>query len=267
MKGKGVIGATGPRTRRGKERSSQNARKHGLTASRILPSEAELVDALFEEYRKEFRLEGAAEFGIGRKLAYNELRLRQIIDYETYRFEVAEAYAVFQGTDRQFRSHFEAVFLRNGPDAGVVPSRRLPASVAKQYLSNLKTRVESRGPQTDEDVKALAHIYGKEMDMLAGTVILNYCAFDRLGNADPEALQNLTAEILRSIDAAIEVEQMRSQLQSAAESIEFANDAPILAPDTELEQINRYRTQYERQRSRLLNELRIIRGIKRGDDR
>lgn len=172
-----------------------------------------------------------------------------------------------QGADRQVRSPFEAVFLRNGEGAGVVHSRRLPASVAKQYLSNLKTRVESRGPQTDVDVKALAHIYGKEMDMLAGTVLLNYCAFDRLGNADPEALQNLTAEILRSIDAAIGVEQVRSQLQSAADSVEFASDAPILAPDTELEQINRYRTQYERQRSRLLNELRIIRGLKRGDDR
>jgi hypothetical protein len=70
-------GATGPRTQKGKVRSSQNARKHGLTASKILPSEAELVDALFDGYCKEFQLEDAAELGIGRKLAYNELRLRQ----------------------------------------------------------------------------------------------------------------------------------------------------------------------------------------------
>ena len=112
-----------------------------------------------------------------------------------------------QGADRQVRSPFEAVFLRNGEGAGVVHSRRLPASVAKQYLFNLKTRVESRGPQTDVDFRALAHIYGNEMDMLAGAVILNYWAFDGLGNADPEALQNLTAEILRSIDAAIDAEQ------------------------------------------------------------
>lgn len=175
-----------------------------MTASKILPSEADLVDALFKQYCNEFQLEGAAELGIGRKLAYNELRLRHITDYETYRFEVAEARAAFQGTDRQLRGHFEAVFLRNAQDGGTVPARRLPASIAKQHLFNLKTRVESRGPQTEVDIQALAHIYGKEMDILAANIILGYCTLERLRNtADAEALRKLTAEVIRSIDAAI----------------------------------------------------------------
>ena len=187
--------------------------------------------------------------------------------YETHRFEVAEAYAAFQGTDRQFRRHFEATFLRNGEHVGAVPSRRLPASIAERYLLNLKARVESRGPQTDVDIKALAHIYGKEVDILAGNIILKYGALDRLKNTvDNEALQGLTTDITDSIDVAITAEHVRSSLQSAADRVEFASDAPVLAPDAELEQINRYRTQYERQRSRLLKELGIVRRLKEGDN-
>lgn len=255
--------ATGPRTLKGKAKSSQNARKHGLTASKILPGEAEIVDILFEEYREEFGLEGAAEFGIGRKLAYNELRLRQIRDYETYRFEVAEARAAFQHTDRQRRSKFEACFFRNGHDGGTAPSRRLPALVAERYLFNLKTRVESRGPQIEEDTEALAHIYGKETDTLAGDIVLSYSELELLRDtADTDALQKLTTEVIRSIEAAIAAEQKRAILQFRADCVEFASDAPVLAPDTELDRIHRYRTQYERERSRLLNELVIIRRLK-----
>jgi len=258
---RGKKGATGPRTKQGKSRSSQNARKHGLLATTIQPSEAQQLEYPFEAFREELQLNGAAELAIGRELSHIELGLRRIRDYETHRFKVADTYGALQNADRRFRKPFEAVFLRR--DGGKAPSRRLPAVTAERYLSDLKTRVESHGPQK-EIVQTVTNIYGREMDILGATIITRYASFEHVQNtADPETLQELKAEIIESIDLAIATERVRSNMQFVADSVEFADDAPVLAPDTELERIHRYRTQYERQRTRLLNDLIMIRSVKR----
>ena len=64
---------TGPRTANGKRRSSQNARKHALSAQKLMPVECELVDVLADGICEEFRLDGTLASVIGYDLAQNEI--------------------------------------------------------------------------------------------------------------------------------------------------------------------------------------------------
>jgi hypothetical protein len=76
--------STGPRTPEGKARSSQNARKHGLTAREVLITEKEREE--FEEflaaYQADLRPQGMLEQDLFNQLVHAAWNLRRIRLYE-----------------------------------------------------------------------------------------------------------------------------------------------------------------------------------------
>jgi len=79
----------GPTTAEGKARSSQNALKHGLTATfKILPGESQQdFEALLEAHRTDHRPVGALEEELVRSLAIARWRLARVAALEAHLFE------------------------------------------------------------------------------------------------------------------------------------------------------------------------------------
>lgn len=257
--------ATGPRTGQGKNRSARNAREHRLSDTTDHWDEAELVEALFREYRKELHLRGAIEIAIGRKLASNEFRMRQVTDYEAHQFEVAEAFTALQTADRQLRQGFEEFFVRditihNGVE---VPARRIPARFAAKYLQDLRDRIARRGILMQDDRQTVVYVYGKETDCLGATIITHLAKSE---SADSETLSQITHDVIASIDLAIEQEKCRSAVHAFLQDSEFASEAQLI-PDAEMKRIKSLRIYYERQRIRLFEELVLVRRLKKNASR
>ena len=81
----GKNGSTGPRTEEGKQRSSQNAIKHGLFARKLVLLDGETeqqFDELHERYRAEYKLCGATEDGLVRRLTELDWRLKRVFNLE-----------------------------------------------------------------------------------------------------------------------------------------------------------------------------------------
>ena len=76
--------STGPRTEEGKARSSQNARKHGLTSAQIvLPFEdREEFEELQAEYRADVRPHGALQETLFDQLVASSWKLRRLLRME-----------------------------------------------------------------------------------------------------------------------------------------------------------------------------------------
>jgi hypothetical protein len=256
-------GPTGPRTPNGKRRSSQNARKHALSAQKLTPVEYELVGVLADGICKEFCLNGTLASAIGYDLAQNEIYRKRVEGYAAHQFKIADANAEVQNGDRMLRKQFEANFRPDIAGAGrqedVVP--RLPATTAAIFLSKLKKSIELPGPNAEEDLDRLHWIYGSEMDMVGGAISFHYWSFNHHKN-DHNAEQ-YRSRVLEAIELAIKIEQGRSIQQGVAELVEFNPDAPVLPNDEIIDRIHRHRSTYERRRSRLLGDLKMIQDLKR----
>ena len=70
--------STGPRTQRGKARSSQNAAKHWIESGRILPDEQEEAAILRSGLEEDFRPDGLIEHEIIDDLVLNRLHKRRV---------------------------------------------------------------------------------------------------------------------------------------------------------------------------------------------
>ncbi len=76
--------STGPRTPEGKARSSQNARKHGLTAREVLVTEAEREEFadFLAAFQEDLRPEGMLEQDLFNQLVHAAWNLRRLRLYE-----------------------------------------------------------------------------------------------------------------------------------------------------------------------------------------
>ena len=77
--------STGPRTPAGKARSSQNSRKHGLTASDLVigPEDREEFDQLLQQFRNDVAPQGALQLTLFHQLVAAAWNLRRIRRMET----------------------------------------------------------------------------------------------------------------------------------------------------------------------------------------
>jgi hypothetical protein len=77
--------STGPRTPEGKASSSQNARKHGLTASELIigPEDREQFDALLADFQSDVAPQGAIQQTLFDELVASAWNLRRIRRMET----------------------------------------------------------------------------------------------------------------------------------------------------------------------------------------
>jgi len=100
---KKTVRSTGPKSEQGKAKSSLNAVRHGLTSSRVLPDEIEMVEAFVLELSEHYRPQSPLEVLQIQRIAFCRAKLAKLIDIEVAGREVAR---------REIELHPEVVMAR-----------------------------------------------------------------------------------------------------------------------------------------------------------
>lgn len=260
-------GSTGPRTQRGKTRSSQNAAKHWVESRRILPEEREEAAILRSGVEEDLKPEGLIEHEIIDDLTLNRL-LRRRIDMaftrEFSRATIEKKIEVEKNNLRPVTRYWlrEAELL-HGHSAE--PAQRLDPGNCIKELQRLKERVGDRGPD-EEDLTFIRKIYGDEPTHGGALLMLMLTEFGDIKTEKDEAVaairrKDLHEGILDALQAEIENEKFRQKLAWNLLAIEVSSDFQEPARH-ELETLLRYRAANTREFNSLLDSLERIRRLR-----
>ena len=155
--------STGPRTPKGKARSSQNAAKHWIESRRILPEEQEEAAILRRGFEQDFQPEGLIEHEIIDDLVFNRLHKRRIDIATTREFSkatVEKAIELGENNERPVARYWLRLTNVQGMHS-VEPAERVPPGLCIGALQGLMKRIGDRGPQS-EDLAFLRTVYGDQ---------------------------------------------------------------------------------------------------------
>ena len=152
---------TGPRTPKGKEKSKQNALKHGIFAKAVVlkgESQAEF-DALLNGLREDFQPVGTLEEGLVEMLAVTRWRQRRLLIAEGAEVEAGRMFVAwdFLQKRREEAAGFPPVDRNGGLVAKISNREALLGSL--ELLTVLKTNIETHG-FNDAAAEILKILYG-----------------------------------------------------------------------------------------------------------
>src|ERR1700747_1563600 len=146
--------STGPRTPRGKARSSQNAAKHWIESGRILPEEQQESVILRSGLTEDFKPQSLIEHEIIEDLTLNRLIRRRIDIAFTREFSKATIETTIKELDRCERSATQywlrVAGLKNEYRTGREPAERLRPAGCIWALKQLRRSIRERGVQTED---------------------------------------------------------------------------------------------------------------------
>jgi len=258
-----MTNSTGPRTARGKARSSQNAAKHWINSRRILPSEQKEAAVLHHGFVNDFKPEGLIEYEVIDDLVLNRLIKRRIDVAFTREFsransekrmgwiEADEARAV----EYELRP-FSPLENPNNHHA------RLRPDLCIQALEELRDRIKERGLLPDSDLPTVHRIFGSEPTENATLLMGSLASFLGPKPGKPVDLIELKNVALKIIEEQICHQTKRLEIERIQGEIEFAPE--IQEPDSAaLETLLRYRAANSREFKDLLDVLERIRHLRR----
>jgi hypothetical protein len=259
-------GSSGPRTPRGKSKSSQNSRTHSIFVDRVLREEETAAALLYAEIQTEFRLEGATELRIGRELVQNELQARRIEQFAVQESIKAKRLALSYVEVRSHSFRYP-IPKEHQNEPGYLTRLRPRPCIA--FLTQLKEAVEIRGPRPDEDLLFVRLIYGDQLTDPAEAIIIRYLILkdreDDKGdeNTKKREIADDQTLILEAIETEIEAQQVLQKLAALAELLGPAWDSAALPPHEIDDRIERYLTANTRKMDRSLAILETIRRLKK----
>jgi len=157
--------STGPRTPRGKARSSKNAAKHWIEAGRILPDEQQDAAVLRSGFEEDFKPQGLIEEEIIDDLVFNRLIKRRIDIAFTREFSKASIETTIKEMDRRERPATQywlrVAGLWNDYRTEREGAERLLPGECISTLKELQRRIRDRGVQP-EDLALLRTAYGDQ---------------------------------------------------------------------------------------------------------
>ena len=258
-------GPTGPRTPQGKARASQNATKHQIFVGRVLPEEEERLSFLYDGTRKEYHLQGVQQCEIGRELAQNLIEG----DRDKYAVQEFRKARLLASMDAYDQRHTPLLRYPSPKEKGQEAySERVRPAFCEMFLTQLKERVQERGPNPDEDLDFLNSIYGDRMTFCGEVIVFHHKMLklsqrrrEEGGKTVPPEHGEYKARILEAVEREINAQEIRAKLERLQDQFEFGSDMLVLPPDAILDRIQRYRTSNIRNRSRLLGALETSRRL------
>jgi hypothetical protein len=255
--------STGPRTPRGKARSSQNAAKHWIESRRILPDEQEEAAILRRGFEGDFKPEGLIEHEIIDDLVFNRLNKRRIDIAMTREFSkatVEKAIELQESTERpvaRFWLRLANVLGRYSAE----PTGRVRPDVCINTLVGLMKRIRDRGPQP-EDLAFLRTVYGDQPTEHAAQT-MNLLKDVRAGQSEKDEVvrRNLQESVLETLETEVEVQTNRMKLANDLLAIESASHLQEPTRNT-LETLQRYRIANMREFTHLMDSLERIRRLR-----
>jgi hypothetical protein len=258
--------STGPRTPRGKVRSSQNAAKHWIQSRRILPDEQEQAAILRSGFEIDFKPEGLIEQEIIDDLVFNRLHKRRIDMVMTREFSkasVEKAISLRENKERPVARYWlrlASVLDRHSFE----PAERVRPDVCIWALEQLIERIGHRGPDA-EDLALLRLVYGDQPTERAALMMHMLADAKAVRTEKDEVaaprLRELTESLLSTLQAEVEAQKDHQALANNLLEIECASD--LQEPDpTTLETLQRYRTSNMREFTHLMDCLERVRRLR-----
>ena len=259
--------STGPRTPKGKSRSSQNAAKHWIQSRRILPDEQEQAAILRSGFEMYFKPEGLIEQEIIDDLAFNRLHKRRIDTVMTREFSkatVEKAIELRENKERPVARYWlrlASVLDRHSFE----PAERVRPDICIWALEQLIEGIGDRGPQP-QDLELLRLVYGDQPTEHAA--LMMHLLTDAKATQKTEKpedatprLRKLKESLLNALRAEIEAQKDHEALADNLVEIECASD--LQEPDAnKLETLQRYRTANMREFTHLMDSLERVRRLR-----
>lgn len=261
----------GPRTARGKARSSQNSSKHKIFVHCVLPEEEEEAILLLEETREELLLNGSLELRKGRDYVESEFESRRIEKFAVQQFRKAQNLADLSSLE-QAQALYTPLMRRPIPkekegQPGYC-TRMRPAWCA-MFLRDLRRNIEKLGPRPDVDMDYLSRIYGHEVTGGGEAIAAHYqmfiykCAHPANEKTPEGKAPKYKDMLLDIINQEINIQEGLAALEPLQVAVISVPGLVVFPPDEVLDRIEKYRTANARKRKRLLEELQTIRDLKR----
>jgi hypothetical protein len=261
--------STGPRTPRGKARSSQNAAKHWIEAGRILPEEQKEAAILRGRFEEDFKPQCLIEEEVIGDLVFNRLIKRRIDVAFTREFSKASIETTIKELDRDERPATQywlrIAGLWNEYRTDRERAERLRPDGCISALKGLQDRIRDRGVQP-QDLAVLRAAYGDQPTENAAVamhllrpVAEKKAQQDKLAATKDDA--ELKKEILDTLETEIQRQEIREGLATRIFDLECASDIQE-PPRPELETLLRYGIANIREFRTLLDILERIRRLR-----
>src|SRR5713226_2552963 len=159
--------ATGPRTKLGKERSSRNSLKHGISSrATILDDESRVqFDSLLQGFRKHWRPEGAVEDLLVDELASIKWRQRRLLVAERAEIQLGKwRNPLTAEREKQQREEAGILFsFMERPGPGLLSKSENPLILERivELLKTLSLSVQIRGFNPESDSLILRMVFGE----------------------------------------------------------------------------------------------------------
>jgi len=250
--------ATGPRTPKGKTRSSQNAAKHWIESGRILPSEQKEAGVIRHGLMEYFKPDGAPENEVIDDIVLNRL-IRRRTDMAFTR-EFSKASALKPLTCLEKHEGMAIPFYSRGRYGFEYGARSRPDQCI-EGLEAARELIEERGLQPKEDLWALRRIYGSQPTEHVVALMDGLERNIRRQPTETTDQEELKKWVLDLIEIEISLQKARLEVTTGVEDIELASD--VQEPDAPaLETLLRYRAANTRELKELLDTLERIRRLR-----
>jgi hypothetical protein len=259
-------GSGGPRTKRGKNRSSRNAVKHGIFSAVVLPEESpKMYRDILHAFCDYIKPNDRAEEILVDKLAANIWRSKRLILAESaevyYTSGLARMETALAGSSDLKNREFNGRMLAD--DAHSDSLER-----AIELMRRLRSLIQERGFDIDADVAFLFQIYGPVSDKhLPTDVQLTYAHWRKYSkvkeaNGQPEdgnSLEEAKKNAIDMIDSQIRWAEKRRECLKPFEDFRAIWSFPS---EIGLEKIMRYESHLGREFDRTLQQIEHLRRIK-----
>jgi len=256
-------GPTGPRTPKGKARSSRNAVKHGLFSERVSPAEENEAVRLHRALRKDLNLQGFEDEFFGADLVLTALKKTRLDKYVSQEYRKADMQALRDGVEKfELRWYLK----KDSPSS----ANLVHPDICILLLRKIETNIKRRGLNPQEDLPILYSLFSRgdgKLTLHGLSIILLYEPMKRAGtktdgqSTDPRGGE-LQSRILEGIGEAIAVEQdsARTEALSDREDRRVIN---ALLPDAVADRILRSETAIEGHFVRQLDALERYRRLRK----
>ncbi len=261
--------STGPRTPKGKARSSRNAAKHWIESGRILPCEQKEAAILRSGFAEDFNPQGTSENELMDDLAMNRLIKRRIDIAYTREFSKAAVEKDMKYAEDIERptTQYWIRFAGGRHWLAREHGERLRPGDCIAALQVMKKGIGDNGPRP-QDATALQRIYGDQPTQYAALlmhelvpVVEKQTVQD--GKSETADEKQRKESILDALESEIEIQNIREELEDRLDEIENVSDIQE-PPDHTLDTLVRYRTANTREFNILLNSLERIRKLRVG---
>jgi len=252
--------STGPRTPRGKARSSQNAAKHWIESRRILPDEQNEAANLRNGFSDDFKPQGLIENELIDDLTFNRLIKRRIDVAYTREFSKAsneKSIRLIENTQRS-GTHFwlRAANLGHKDWAVQALGDRLRPDLCIEFLEGLKEKISDRGILPN-DLGDLRLFYGNQATEGGARAMYELVP----GTSHTADKKEKIQDVLTALEAEIKNQNSLKEIAEEAVEIETASDLQEPARAA-LDTLLRYRASNGRELKDLLNCFEIVRRLR-----